>query len=132
MRIGIRILGAAMAVSAATTMFGAAASLGGLSATQLGADGGPVAACDSNGFSVSYVLSSGTVVSVTVSGIADPACEGGQLSLTLTNGSTSVGSGGAVTITPDGDGADNSVTVPISPQPNAASVNGIHIVVVGP
>ena len=107
-----------------------AASLS-LASGNLHAGNAAVQSCDSS-FTPTYTLSNGTVTSVTVGGIADPACEGGQLSLTLLSGSTPVGSGGPVTVPTDADTVDNSVVVPVSPQPAAPSVNAVRIVVVGP
>jgi hypothetical protein len=108
-----------------------AATLGGLADGGIGAGSATVAGCDANGFSVSYATSGGNVSSATVSGIADPGCEGGALSLTVANGATSVGSGSA-TVPTDAGTVDNSVTVPLSPQPPAAQVNQVHVAVAGP
>jgi hypothetical protein len=108
-----------------------AAALGGLADGGIGAGSATVAGCDANGFGVSYALSGGNVTSATVSGIADPGCEGGALSLTIANGATSVGSGTA-TVPTDAGTTDNSVTVPLSPQPPASQVSQVHVVVAGP
>ena len=81
----------------AATLPGVAATLGGLTPRKLGADSGVVSACDSDGFSVSYTNSGGTITSVDVSGIADPGCEGGQLSVVLANAS---GTSSAATASP--------------------------------
>jgi hypothetical protein len=111
---------------------GFAASLGGLTGKKLGAGSSTVAACDTNGFSVSYTTSAGAVTNATVGAIADPGCEGGQLSLVLANSSgTSVGAGSG-TVPTDGDATDNSLSVAISPQPAASVVTAVHISVVGP
>lgn len=110
-----------------------AATLGGLAPGALGAGSAVVAACDSDGFSADYTTSSGSVTSVTISQIADPGCEGGQLSLTLADSSgTSVGAGGPQTVPADGDTTANSMTVALSPAPAASSVAAIHVVVTGP
>lgn len=134
MRMRHRVAGTVLAMSlAAATVGGFAASLGGLAATGLGAGKAVVAACDTDGFDVSYTTSSGTVTAVTVSGIADPGCEGGQLALTLANtAGTSVGAGGPQAVPIDGDTTDNAMTVTLSPQPAAAVVTAIHVVVTGP
>jgi hypothetical protein len=116
-----------------TLVFAAAATLGGISGTSLGAGSASVAACDGNGFTATYTVTSGNVTAVTISGIADPGCEGGQLSVTLTNsGGTSIASAGPVAVPTDGDALDNSMTLPVSPVPPAAQVTGIHVVVEGP
>jgi putative aminopeptidase FrvX len=111
---------------------GMAATLGGLSAGKLGGGGAVVSSCDTNGFTVSYATSGGNVTSATIDGIADPACEGGQLQVTVANGTTSIGVGGPTVVPTDAGTADNSVTVPVSPQPAAAQVNRVHVAIAGP
>ena len=126
-------IAAALGLSlAAAALPGFAASLGGLWSRTLGAGSATVAACDSNGFTASYTVVSGNVTAVTVDGIADPACEGGQLSVTLTHSGTDIGSGGPQTVPTDGDVANNAMTVALSPQPAADQVNSIHIAITGP
>ena len=134
MRLSRKLAAAVLVTSLmAATLPGFAASLGGLTARNLGADGAVVAACDTNGFSVSYTTSGANVTAVVVSGIADPGCEGGLLSLTLANSSgTSVGAGGPQTIPTDAGTVDNSITVSLSPTPAASVVAAVHVVVTGP
>lgn len=116
-----------------TARFGAAASLGGINTTSLGAGSSAVLTCDGDGMSVTHTTSGGQVTAVTVGGIADPACEGARLSLTLTDSTNgAIGSGGGVTIPSDADTTNNSVSVSLSPQPDAELVGGVHISVVGP
>lgn len=92
----------------------------------------PVSACDT-AFGHTYTTLSGNVTSVLVSGIADPACEGGRLSLTLTDAAgAALGSGGPVTIPTDGNTADNSATVSLTPTPDGDVVAGIRIAISGP
>jgi hypothetical protein len=110
---------------------GHAADLG-LSTAGLGTGSAAIAHCDSS-FTPSYTVANGRVTVVTVGGIADPACEGGQLSVTLANsGGASIGAGGPMTVLTDAGTTDNSATVPISPQPAAPQVANIHISIVGP
>lgn len=117
----------------ATAGYAAAASLGSLSSASLGAGNGSVAACDTDGVTTSYTVTGGNVTDVIVDGIADPGCEGAKLSLTLTDsGGAGIGSASSVTVPSDGDTVDNSMTVPVSPQPSASSVTNIHIAIVGP
>lgn len=111
---------------------GFAATLGGLTPGRLGARGAVVAACDTNGFTVTYVTSGSTVTSATVGGIADPGCQTGVLSLTLADGATSVASGGPTTVPTDPGTVDDSVTLALSPQPPAAQVNRVHVSIEGP
>ena len=72
------------------TIPGFAATLGGLTAKRLGAGKAVVTACDTNGFSVTYTTSAGSVTAVNLGSIADPGCEGGQLSLSLADASGAV------------------------------------------
>lgn len=116
----------------AAPVIGAAATLG-VDPGILGAGSADIAPCDTNGFSESYTTSSGNVTSVAISGIADPACEGGELKLTITNSAgVSIGAGGTVTIPTDGDTVDNSVNVPIASGPFAGNVARLYISIVGP
>lgn len=134
MRPRRKVAATVLAISlTAATLPGFAASLGGLAVRSLGAGSAVVSACDTNGFTVGYTTSSGNVTAVNVSGIADPGCEGGQLSLTLASTSgTSVGAGGPQTVPTDGGTADNSMTVSVTPTPAASVVTAIHVVVTGP
>jgi hypothetical protein len=111
----------------------AAATLGGLTSTKVGSGQAAIAPCDTDGFTPTYTTSGGSITSVTVSGIADPRCEGTILKLTVVDSSgTSIASGGPQTIPTDGDTIDNSMTVSVNPQPAAASAAGVHISVVEP
>ena len=116
----------------ASSAFASAASLGGISGT-LGAGNAVIPACDTTGVSVSYTTSGGNVTAVTVAGLADPGCEGGDLSVTLTNASgDSIASGGPQTIPTDGDALDNSLTLAVSPNAAAENVSGYQVPIVGP
>jgi hypothetical protein len=111
----------------------AAASLGGVGSPALSAGNGAIAACDPDGFTVAYTTSAGNVTAVTVSGIADPGCEGGALSVTVTDsGGVGLASGGPQTIPADGDALDNSVALPVSAQPPAESPAAVEIAIAGP
>jgi hypothetical protein len=116
----------------ASSAFASAASLGGITGS-VGAGDAAIPACDTTGVSVTYTTSAGNVTAVTVGGLADPGCEGGDLSVTLTNSAgDSIASGGPQTIPTDGDTADNSLTVSVSPNPAAQNVAGYHVSIVGP
>lgn len=123
-------LGAALGVAAA---FGAAlAAPIGITSAQVGAGDTVVPACDT-AFGHAYTTSRGNVTTVTVSAIADPACEGGVVRVTVKDASgSSIASAGPQAVPADGDALDNSVTIATSPQPSAALVTGIEIVVEGP
>lgn len=110
-----------------------AAALGGISSDRAAAGNSAIAACDGNGFVVSYTTVGGNVTAATVDDIADPGCEGGDLSITVTNtAGDSIASGGPSTIPTDGDTTPNSLTVSVSPQPAAEQVAGVNVAVVGP
>ena len=95
------------------------------STTRVGAGSATVLSCDPDGFTPTFTTSGGMVTSVTVGGIA-PACMGGVLRVTLTQGSTSVASGGPVTI-------DSSTeVVSVTGSPFAYNVDGFKAVVIGP
>ena len=128
----LRSLAVLAAATALPATFASAASLGGLPTSSLGAGGAPIARCDS-GFQVGHTTSGGNVVAVTVSDIADPACEGGELSVTLTDAAGSVlASGGPTAIAADGDALPNTVVVALTPAPTAEQVADAHLSVVGP
>lgn len=85
-----------------------------------------IARCDPDGFTASsFTTTGGKVVSVTLGGI-DPACTGGSTMVTLTQGTTSIATGGPVSVT----GA--SLVVPLSGAPDAWNVDGLRAVVIGP
>lgn len=82
-----------------------AATLGGIGGQQLGADSAAVGSCDTDGVDLAYTTAYSAaaaeyqVTDVTVSGI-DTACDGQTLSVTLSDGAASIGSGsGAVSST---------------------------------
>jgi len=124
---------AVTAAAVATAGYAAAASLGSLSSAQLGAGNGSVTACDTDGVVTDLIVPTDKVTDVTVSGIADPGCEGAALSLTLTD-SLGIALGGASNqvVETDGDTDENSMTVAVTPQPDASLVTDVHIVIVGP
>lgn len=94
--------------------------------TGVGNASGPVAACDTDGFTISYTTSAGNVTQAVVGGIA-AACAGGSLQLALTDSSgASIGSGGPVTV------AGTTATVPLATQPYAGSVAGFQVAISGP
>lgn len=121
------------AVAAVTASLASAAALGGVGSDRVAAGNAAIAACDGNGFSVSYTTVGGNVTAATVADIADPGCEGGDLSITITNsGGASIASTGPSSIPTDGDTSPNSLTVSVSPQPAAEQVAAFHVAVVGP
>lgn len=127
-----RFLPLPLLLCAATVLPASAASLGGLDPDRLAAGQAVVASCD-GAVSISYATQGGNVTSVTVSGIADPACEGGALSLqALDSSNASISAAGPATVATDADAADNSVTLGLSPQPNAEQVSATAVSITGP
>ena len=120
----------AAAVAAASTVTALAASLTAAGPT-LAAGTAAVAACD-GAVTTAGTTSGGKLSSVTVSGIADPGCEGGQLRLTVMSSGAVVGSGGPVSVPTDGDTADNSVAVSISELPAPDGIDAARVVISGP
>jgi hypothetical protein len=95
----------------------------------LGAGSAAVSPCDADGFTYSYTVNtSGNITSVTVAGIAS-ACAGGTLRLTLTSGTTSVGSGSSAL---PSVGFTGSASVTLSPAPASSQVTAAYAAVEGP
>jgi hypothetical protein len=121
---------AAAVIVSATAAVAASLTLG---STSVGAGNAVVPRCDANGFTYAFTTSHGNVTSVTVGDIADPACEGGVMHVTLTDtGGSILASAGPQTVPTDGDGLPNSVSLSTSAQPPAGQVAGIHAAVNGP
>lgn len=129
MRRGVIWISAAVALGLPVVAF---AGVLGPGDRGIAAGSAPIAACDT-AFGETYTTVAGNVTSVLVTGIADPTCEGGRLSLTLASAAGSaLASGGPVTIPTDGDAVDNSVSVPLSPSPDGDLVAAIRVVIAGP
>ena len=124
---------AASAVLAASASLASAAGLARLHSGGAGGGSAAISRCDPDGFPVAYTTSAGAVTAVTVTGIADPACEGGRLSLTLTDAAGAGIAGGGPQLVPvDADSTSDSLVIAVSPQPAAETVAGVRLVVVGP
>jgi hypothetical protein len=111
----------------------AAASLGGITSSSLGADDAVVASCDTNGVTSSYTTTYNTtstagfkVNDLTVGGI-DDACDGLTMTVTLT-GAANASLGSASQAVPTGAGTTNVISL-IGQSILAESVTGIHIVI---
>jgi hypothetical protein len=118
------------AVFAAATA--SAATLGGLLAPAISAGEAVVQGCDAS-MGLVYTTSGGDVTAVTVSGIADPACSGGVLSLVVLDANgTAIASAAPVAVPSDAGTADDVVTVAVSPHPPAELVEGVALQVLGP
>lgn len=126
------VVSVAAAIAAASACVASAAMLG-VGSAAIGAGDNAIPHCDDNGFTHSFTTSRGNVTAVTVGDISDPACEGGDMQLTLTNAAgDSIATAGPQTAPTDGDGLPNSVSLVTSAQPGASQVSGIHISVEGP
>jgi hypothetical protein len=85
-----------------------------------------VAPCGSlTGIVVDFTLSGTTVTAVVLTGIPT-TCNGARVSLTVTNGASSIGAGGPVAV------VAGAVTVPVSPTPSTSSVTNVRLSIVGP
>lgn len=110
-------------------VFAAAASLGGITSGNVGADNAAVASCDTDGVSTSYASSWDAtdkryeVTSVTVSGIAN-ACDGKSLSVSLTDSAGAQIGTGSVTIPTDALATNASVS--LSTAASAKDTVGVH------
>ena len=121
-----------LAAAAAVTPV-AAAALTAVTGGAIGSGSAPIASCDADGFAATYVTSGLSVTAVTVSGIADPGCEGGVLQIRVTDATgASIAAGAPQTIAADGDVLDNTETVTVAPQPAATTAMRIKLVVEGP
>ena len=118
-------------VVAGLTVFGAvfasAASLGGITSGQVGADDAAVASCDTDGVTTAYTTAWDTndrryeISQVTVSGIA-AACLTKTLSVVLSDGTAQIGSGTATVLTA-------SQAVPMSPAASAEASVEVHVAI---
>jgi hypothetical protein len=114
------------AVAVGFCSFASASALRGVSSTSAGSGSAPVSACDTDGFTISYTTTGGNVTSVGVGGIA-PACNGGNLRLTVVDGArTTVATGGPVTV------SGTSEVVSVSPNPPGATPAGVDVSIAGP
>lgn len=130
MRRTIYALSAGLLVFCA--VFAAAASLGGISSNDLGADSSAVATCDSDGVTTAYTTAYDStdgryeVTGVTVSGI-DNACDGKAIAVTLTNSAGASAGTGSTTVPVD-TGA-TSATVTLSSAASAEDAANVHVLI---
>jgi hypothetical protein len=114
------------------SLYAMAASLGGISSGNLGADSSIIASCDTNGVTAAYATTWDTtdkryeVTSVTVGGVAD-TCDGQTLNVSLTDTSGAQISSGTLAI-PTSAATSFTVT-PLSPDPSAKLVEGISVLI---
>lgn len=112
-------------------VFGLAASLGGITSNDVGADNTAVASCDTDGVTSSYATGWDAtdkryeVTSVTVGGVND-ACDGDTLSVSLTNAAGDQIGAGSMTIPAN---AATSHTVAVTPATSAKLTEGVHVLI---
>ena len=118
----------------ATAAVAYAAGIGPTTSSGVGANTAAVAPCDTDGFAISsYTTSSGNVTGATITGIKEPDCAGGQLSVTLTDGSgNGIGTATTVTVPNVADPGSVAVGFPAGQQPYAGNVTGFKVAIVGP
>ena len=112
-------------------VFAMAASLGGITSGDVGADNTVVAACDTDGVTTNYTVGWDAtdkryeISTVTVGGVAD-TCDGDTLSVSLTDSSgTQIGSG-SLSIPTSGA---TSFPVSMSTPPSANATTGVHVAI---
>lgn len=127
-RLAIALGAAALAFSA---VFAMAASLGGITSTNVGADNTAVASCDSDGVSTSYTTAWDAtdgryeITSVTVGGVSD-TCDGQTMAVTLTNlAGAQIGTGTLAIPT----NAATSHAVSLTTHPSAKDTVNVHVVI---
>jgi len=129
-RLLLSLLGGILAFG---LVVGAAATLGGITSTNLGADDSVVASCDTNGVTSSYTSvynTTGTdgfkVDDVTIGAIND-ACDGDSMTITLTNlAGTSIGE--VTQVVPTAAAFTNVVDF-VAQDVLSELVAGIHVVI---
>ncbi|MCP5027229.1 MAG: hypothetical protein GY929_13195 [Actinomycetia bacterium] len=121
------------AMVAGVAMVGAmamAASLGGITSDNLGADSSVIASCDTDGVTTTFTVAYDAtdtrdeITAVTVAGV-DAGCAGQAMTITLTDGS------GAVLDSASAVAASGSNVVSTSTPPDAELVENVHIVITG-
>jgi hypothetical protein len=121
-------IGAGLAVTAGV-IAASAASLGGLGSANLGAAATVVASCDTDGVNIGYTTAyeagapgDYVVTGVTVSSV-NAACDGQNISVTLSDGTASLDSVNGVVLT------GGSTTLALSAGANAQAVTGASVVI---
>ena len=111
-------------------VFGAAATLGGITTDDLGADDAVVASCDTDGITTTYtsVFADGgyKVDKVTVGGVNDN-CDGQAIQVTLSGASGSLEEVSTTVPT----GVATSQTIEFGNSTAVESVTGVHVVISG-
>lgn len=114
------VVAALAAAALGSTTAAAATSLGALTSAHLAAGSAPVESCDPDGITLSYDVKLGNVLAVVITGLHD-ACNGQPLDLLLVDDTDAIIASGSVSVT------GGHLTVPVTPNPAAADVEGEHI-----
>ena len=128
-----RLITGLLLLSCAGVSAAHATSLGGATSPPTAAGKTLVSRCDT-AVTVTYATTGGLLSSATVTGIADPACEGGTARIAIQNaGGVMLAQSNPVTIPVDGDTAANQVTLPLSPATvNPDLLASYDVVITGP
>jgi hypothetical protein len=124
-----RLLALAAGLACFSVIGAFAATLGGVSSDELGADTSVVSACDTDGVGVDYSVVYDTtdgryeVASVDVTGI-DAACSGQTISVTLADASTNLAAHSQTV-------AGTTETLTFATAPDAEAVTNVAIVITG-
>lgn len=121
------LIGLASAGIVGGATFGFAATLP-TASSNLGAGGAGIASCDADGvavtYDVAYTATGYKVTNINVDGIA-AACDGDDLSVTLSNASNTM------LTTVEGSAATGSVDLPVTADVLAEAVEGVDVVING-
>lgn len=124
--VALGVCAVVLAASAAS-----AATLG-VAGDGLGAGSTTVAPCDTGGVTLTWATTGGKVSGVTVSGLADPGCDGARVELAATAAGARIASATPATVAADGDAADAEVTLAVPGLPAATLIDGARVLVSGP
>jgi hypothetical protein len=125
------IIAILVALAVFGTVYGLAASLGGVTSNAVGADNVAVTSCDSDGVSSGYTTAWDAtdkryeVTAVTVSGVSD-TCDGQTLSVSLTDAAGVQLGTGSVSIPTS---VATSFAVTLSTAASAKLTEGIHVLI---
>ena len=130
------LIGLAIGVAVFAASFGMAASLGGLTTDQLGAEDAVVATCETSApapdvsYTTEFVDATGYVVTHVVISDLDDTCEGQAIKVTLT------GAGGTELLEDTGetvpaDSATTPFSVDVADTELAEEVLGVHVLITG-
>lgn len=139
-RIHKVVLSGAIAVIVGGGIVAASAvALGGINSTGVGSEDSAVGSCDTNGVSVSYTYAYNPaaghqhydIATAIVGGIASPACDGKDISVTLTGANGVELDTSTPALVPAGVSGNAAATVSFSGSPSAEDLQGVSIIISG-